>query len=236
MNSVNCISNLYKHDESFADYFLQPQRFCERGWEYFVSPLDPGFRSFLDVIARIVIFVPLVFATICSYVIGVIGISMKAFASCFFASDREIEVLTPEIISDRWGTIVVQCDGEEQTFRDVAITPGKAEEWRWDWNQNEGSMHHNPGIRKIDLDHFILTSPSEIPDVVNLSQRRGHGGRNQDNPGPGALQVDPALEEYLIEQGVKEVHILKTAAAIEKYRECSADSLLKVAALIHTTC
>ena len=93
-------------------------------------------------------------------------------------------------------------------------------------------MRHNPGLRKSDLDHYLLSSP-EIPEVVILSEGRGHGGA-KDNPGDGVLQVDPELRKHLFKNGVKEVHILKTALAIVKYREYSKDQ--RVAALIHTTC
>ena len=94
-------------------------------------------------------------------------------------------------------------------------------------------MHHHPGIRKSDADHYVFSHL--VPDVLILSQGRGHGG-GLNNPGPGVLEIEPGLESYLKAKGVKELHILKTAAAIKKYEELTAQGNKTVAALLHTTC
>jgi hypothetical protein len=130
----------------------------------------------------------------------------------------------PKIISDSWGKITVGLNGQSQTFKDAVLLPGKAIAWDWNWNVNEGIMHHKPGIREIDLDHFILSQDPK-PDVVILSRGRG---LNPDNSLPGELNVDSRLEAYL--------KILKTAESIKKYEEICKNSGVRVAALIHTTC
>jgi len=140
--------------------------------------------------------------------------------------------IQPQIVSDDWGKISLRINGQNRDFKDVVISPRDAEEWRWDWSAP--SMSHRPGIRVADLDRFIL-SIRPLPDVVILSQGRGHGGKKE-NPGPGILKIDPSLNTYLKSKGVAEVHILKTAAAIDLYRQISNKGNKKIAALIHSTC
>lgn len=142
----------------------------------------------------------------------------------------------PEIISDNWGTITLKVNGVIKKFKDVIILPSDdqqfAEEWNWKWGSE--SMHHRPGIRISDIDHFILSKTSK-PDVIILTQGRGHGGQ-RDNPGPGILEVATEVRNYIEQQGISEIHILKTAAAIEKYNEIRSQGKKRIAALIHTTC
>ena len=127
------------------------------------------------------------------------------------------------IISDSWAQIIIRFDGRDHSFKDAAIVPGSAQEWDWNWNLEAGPMKHKPGIRTIDIDHFILSLP-EQPDAVILTQGR-----------LGVLRVDESLNDYLHGKGIKEVYIMKTATAIEKYNELIADGK-KVAGLFHTTC
>lgn len=150
--------------------------------------------------------------------------------------------LQPEIISDQWGEIILKVDGVNQTFKDVVILPSidkkqRAVDWNWKWQTNDkGEKHgmsHAPGIRIVDLEHYVLKE-KEKPDVIILSQGRGHGGQRE-NPGPGILQIEADVESYLKQKGF-EVHILKTVAAIEKYHQISAEGKKKIAAFIHTTC
>lgn len=142
----------------------------------------------------------------------------------------------PEIVSDDWGKITLNINGSIQKFKDVVILPSEddqvAEAWNWAWDKE--AMHHSPGIRLKDVDHFIL-SRTPKPDVVILSQGRGHGGK-RDNPGPGILEMEPGLREYIESRGIGKVYILKTAAAIEKYNEIRNQGNKRIAALIHTTC
>lgn len=156
-------------------------------------------------------------------------------------NQKVVTNLQPEIVDDAWGTISVKVNGKIETFngsnKDVVITPNNAQAWRWDWNL-QTPMRHVPGIRKVDIDHFILSQP-QVPDVVILSKGRGHGdqhGYQRENPGPGILEVDSSLDSYLKSKGVQEVYILKTAAAIAKYNELSKKGVKTIAALIHTTC
>jgi len=154
------------------------------------------------------------------------------FCQKIFNSSKTITNQQPRIVNDGWGKISVFSNGRKQEFKDVVILPRSAMEWKWDWQTP--SMSHCPGIRIVDLDHYILASPI-MPDVVILSCGRGHGGR-RDNSGPGILEVDSSLISYLQSKGVSEVFILKTAAAIDQYQKLCAFGNKKIAALIHTTC
>lgn len=151
----------------------------------------------------------------------------------------------PKIIADAWGTILLEVNGKETAFNDVVILPSDtagnqvALEWNWKWENNEhgqnSGMSHKPGIRIKDIEHYILSRPDiEKPDVIILSQGRGHGGQRE-NPGPGILEVQPDVQEYLRKMGI-EVHILKTEPALEKYQQLILEGKKRVAALIHTTC
>lgn len=154
--------------------------------------------------------------------------------------------IQPEIVSDGWGTITLKVNGEEKTFKDVIILPSDGDQIakEWDWAWSSPSMRHKPGIREIDILNLILPEErtnSDVshearikPDVIILSQGRGHGGQ-RDNRGPGILEVGPNVPTYIKNQGI-EVHILKTAAAIDKYNELRNEGKKHIAALIHTTC
>jgi hypothetical protein len=128
----------------------------------------------------------------------------------------------PSIDGDGWGEIFVKSEGKRIQFRDVVLLPERALPWDWKWS-GDGGMDHSPGVRENDLDHYIL-SCAPLPHTVILSTGRS-----------GVLQVDPKRKQYLLSRGIKEVYILETAEAIEKYRELCAQGL-RVAALIHTTC
>ncbi len=143
----------------------------------------------------------------------------------------------PEIISDDWGTISLKVNGLVKNFKDVMILPSDdqqhAEEWDWKWDKNQ-PMRHRPGVRIKDVEHLIL-SQTPKPDVIILSQGRGHGGKRS-NPGPGILEIEPDVEKYIHDHGVSEVYMLKTDVAIEKYNEMCRQGQKRIAALIHTTC
>lgn len=164
-------------------------------------------------------------------------IKSRTVTNVLETDDTENEKITqPEVISDDWGKISLRLNGSIKHFKDVIILPSEgtqiAKEWNWKWDQ-EG-MRHRPGIRIKDIEHLILSHSSK-PDVIILSQGRGHGGLRE-NPGPGVLEVDPNLRSYIESQGIHEIYILKTVAAIEKYNEIRNKGKKQVAALIHTTC
>lgn len=145
--------------------------------------------------------------------------------------------LKPQILNDDWETITVKIGETEFKWKDAILLPndaeGKQRAVEWDWTL--ANVHHKPGISTQAVEKYILEAMGgEIPQVVILSTGRGHGGK-RDNSGAGELQIQPNVEKYLKEQGVKEVHILKTAAACDKYNELAKQGI-KVAALIHTTC
>lgn len=143
----------------------------------------------------------------------------------------------PEIISDDWGAITLKINGLSKNFKDVIILPSDdqqhAEEWNWKWDK-EHPMRHHPGVRIKDVEHLIF-SKAPKPDVIILSQGRGHGGKRT-NPGPGILEITPDVEKYINSQGISEVYMLKTDVAIEKYKEMRNQGQKRIAALIHTTC
>lgn len=143
----------------------------------------------------------------------------------------KMDPIQPKIIANGWGEIDISTSGKIERFKDVVLLPTVAKEWNWGWKSDP--MHHHPGIRKSDIDQYIFSSL--IPDVLILSQGRGHGG-GLDNPGPGILEIEAGLQTYLKQKGVKEIHILKTAAAIQKYADLSALGTKSIAAMIHTTC
>lgn len=158
---------------------------------------------------------------------------------------RRLVNFQPKVISDAWGTITLAVNGKEATYKDVVILPSDSKgnqvalEWNWKWEKDDKDqsygMSHQPGIRIKDVEHYILSHPGSVkPDVIILSQGRGHGGQRE-NPGPGILAVESDVQEYLTGKGI-EVHILKTGPALEKYQQLIAEGKKRVAALIHTTC
>lgn len=163
-----------------------------------------------------------------------------------FSPDLQIEVkktiidTQAEILEDNWGTITLKVNGEVKVFKsphkDVVILPSEdkqsVEYWNWCWSKD--GMHHHPGIRIKDIEHFVF-SQDMLPDVIILSQGRGHGDQ-RDNEGPGVLEIEPDVVDYIKMKGVKEVFILKTVAAIEKYNEMRKEGKKRIAAFIHTTC
>lgn len=164
----------------------------------------------------------------------------KVFAEIFCRGIRgtsqvvHSSVRGPQILSNAWGSIQLACEGALQIFKDVAILGMSARNWEWAWDGN--AMHHHPGIRIRDIDHYFFSRIGiEKPDVVILSTGRGHGGQ-LDNPGPGILEVASDVEAYIRSKGIGEVHILKTAAAIQKYNAVRAEGGKRIFALIHTTC
>jgi hypothetical protein len=81
-------------------------------------------------------------------------------------------------------------------------------------------MHHNPGIRIMDLDKLVIP---HNPEVVILTLGRLN-----------ALHVDPNLKSYLLFKGVARVEILESQTACKLYNEIYNKQ--RVVALIHTTC
>jgi hypothetical protein len=213
----------------YGNFLLKPLQWANKQWEQLPS-IDPR-NKLLSCIKRISLIIPLYLIKAVGKLLAYVRLGVNGVIRSWYKVHAED--LKPMITYDEWGKIGVERRGKLENYKDVALTPRRAEAWDWDWNKQAGTMHHSPGIRQIDIDHYLLSSP-HIPEVVILSQGRGHGG-GKDNPGPGVLQVDPGLESYLLSKGVKQVHILKTAAAIEKYKECGSNGWL-TAALIHTTC
>lgn len=149
------------------------------------------------------------------------------------AFTEKLQIAQPLIDSDDWGTITIAG----KTYKDAVILPSDAERKNRvsDWNWKTADVHHAPGVSINAVDTYIFNQmPGETIDVVILSTGRGHGGKRE-NDGPGVLQIQEDVEAHFKSKGIKEVHILKTAAACEKYNELVREEK-RVAALIHTTC
>lgn len=127
----------------------------------------------------------------------------------------------PKIGKNSWGEITIE--GYSTPFKDVVLLPGTAQNWDWNWSANDKMAHH-PGIRVMDIDHYLLSSNVK-PDVAILSRGREN-----------VLQVDEKLSIYLKTKGITEVYIQKTEEAIVTYNKLCEMGSKKVAALIHSTC
>ena len=97
--------------------------------------------------------------------------------------------LPPSIEEDGWGEILVKSEGKKIKFRDVVLLPEKALPWDWKWSDDEG-MDHSPGIREIDLDHYIL-SHSPFPHTVILTT-----GRFWSSPGSSEQETVPPRSRH----------------------------------------
>lgn len=62
--------------------------------------------------------------------------------------------MQPYILSDEWGSILLEWENGKMQCKDTVILPNKAMEWDWGWDRND-VMHHQPGIRIKDLDYFL---------------------------------------------------------------------------------
>ena len=148
--------------------------------------------------------------------------------------EKNTETRQPEIVSNGWGTITLKVNGVEKKFKDVIILPLDGEKGAEEWNWDLTGMRHKPGISIMDIEKFILSKISN-PDVIILTEGRGHGGQ-LDNKGPGALEVAQETRNHNFKDQGIEIYILKTAAAIAKYNEIRSEGNKRIAALIHTTC
>ncbi len=75
------VQNLYQPDARIGDSLLNPQRWCQLQWENLVSEVDcdDGASTVAgEVLFRIFSVIPLIFATLGSCGIGVVGIGLKA--------------------------------------------------------------------------------------------------------------------------------------------------------------
>lgn len=149
----------------------------------------------------------------------------------------------PIVQASRWGEIDLLVNGKIENFKhDVVILPSSREGnngvMKWNWNEvlvTGESMHHKPGVRREDIDHWIVEKGAgeALPDIVILTEGRGHGGQ-LNSSGPGILQIQKSATERLKELSIP-VIVMKTEPAIAKYNElCNQGK--RVAALIHLTC
>jgi hypothetical protein len=88
-------------------------------------------------------------------------------------------------------------------------------------------MHHKPGYRPIDMDHFLGNFESKTDydyDIVILST--GFEGK---------LQVPEETVEHLKVRGVSLVRAMQTVEALDYYRTIRQKEV-KVAFFVHSTC
>ena len=81
MCPVDSIRNLYQPNTQYADDLIEPQRWCNRQWTTLTTSEDTDCGNVVKVIQLIASFIPLVLATVASYFIGIIGITLKVCES-----------------------------------------------------------------------------------------------------------------------------------------------------------
>lgn len=120
---------------------------------------------------------------------------------------------SPAVTHLEWGR--VEVEGYENSFRDVRLYPGGADEWDW----NLSNTHHKPGIMPADV-QFLLDKGAE---VVILSK----GQEEQ-------LHTHPDSITLLEARGIP-YERLETREAVARYNALRGEGKA-VAALIHSTC
>lgn len=118
--------------------------------------------------------------------------------------------LSPEIIEESWGRIVVEEFGE---FKDVKLWPGGARPWDW----NESNTSHTR-LDPFDAEELI----EHGAEILLLTTGR-----------LGRLRVPKKVRSTLEKRGV-EVVVLGTGEALKRYAELRKSK--PVGALIHSTC
>jgi len=104
-----------------------------------------------------------------------------------------------------------------KVLKDAVITPKGVEAWDW----KETHMHHDPGVRRIDVEPIVDTQ--EITTMILTT-----GFKDK-------LKIQQSAIDYLLSKGI-EVSILSTRTALEFYNNVAFEKHRHVAALIHTTC
>ncbi|TNV76980.1 hypothetical protein FGO68_gene16378 [Halteria grandinella] len=129
----------------------------------------------------------------------------------------------PEIHST-WGQIRITCNGRYFSHKDAVIIDSYAQPWDWDW-QGPGfeGMHHSPGYRSIDLDHFFFDQFQDQYRYLILSTGREN-----------KLTVNDSVIQYAKSKGILEVYILQTGKALELFKELQKNAFVCI--FVHTTC
>ncbi|HEX6058456.1 MAG TPA: MTH938/NDUFAF3 family protein [Gemmatimonadaceae bacterium] len=122
---------------------------------------------------------------------------------------------SPRIVADGWGRLEIEdCPAP---LRDAMLYPGGAREWDW----RVHGTGHRAGIVPADVRELLDRGALEIV----LARGR-----------LGLLRVPPETLLPLAARGIR-VHVLPTAAAIERYNALAAERpARRVGALIHSTC
>ena len=131
-----------------------------------------------------------------------------------YATDDVLHKNVPRITKAVWGTITVAISDGIKEYKDCRLWPQGTQAWDW----NKTGMHHKPGIQIADVQDLV-----DKADIFVLSR-----GMHL------VLQVPQETIDYLKSKN-KQVHVLETKQAVEKYNELVAQGK-RVAALIHSTC
>ncbi len=82
---TNCQIN--QSDFNCADFLFKPARWCHKQWKNLTSPFNVNKSKICELLKRIAIFIPLIFATGTAYLIGLFGVIAN------FCSDNRITVI-----------------------------------------------------------------------------------------------------------------------------------------------
>ena len=107
-------------------------------------------------------------------------------------------------LSSKWSSITLD---NGVTVRDLIIrsTSAGGGHSAWNWNYLPEVMHHDPGLREVDVNHLILDNPV-LPKNVILST--GHHN---------VLKVSGRIVDYIRSRGINNVYIVNTDDAIRLY-------------------
>jgi len=118
-------------------------------------------------------------------------------------------------VKHKWGQMMVEReDGTVRVYKDAVIWQDGSRNWNW----GVTGTRHTPGVQIGDLKPLMRTC-----DIIILT-------RGVD----GMLRVPARTVEYLSING-KEVHILKTPAAVRLFNKLLREDQ-RVGGLFHSTC
>lgn len=128
----------------------------------------------------------------------------------------------PSITSSNWGSITLD---NGVSVRDLIIrsTAAGNSHSAWYWNYLPEVMHHDPGLREVDVNHLILDN-SILPKNVILSTGRYN-----------MLKISGRIVDYIRAKGINNIYVVNTDDAIRLYNSMEKDGI-SVIALIHSTC
>jgi len=121
----------------------------------------------------------------------------------------------PEVADLSWGLIKVKHSGENLSFKDAKLYPGRATAWDWSIT----GTHHNPGIQYEDIREILDAG------VDHIILSRGQYGK---------LGITNGLTDQIEQENVT-VHVAQTEDAVKLY-ERYRKQCFNVGIIIHSTC